>query len=133
MRVSKVLTLGTSPSTLADVEATANSSAVRLASLSIYKPLLCLNDCARLSLVVHTEHLASDLELAALARRRNWLEKLELTLPVEDMLGVEFGDTSDRLGVRASVEVNYFLIGVLEGQNDGVCGECCELRMQFLP
>lgn len=132
MRVGKVLTLRTSPSTLADVKATANSSAVCLASLSIYKPLLCLDDCARLSLVVHTEHLASDLELATLARCRNWLEEFELTLAIEDMLGVELGDTSDRLGVRASVEVNYFLIGVLEGQNDGVCGECCKLRMQFL-
>jgi hypothetical protein len=127
-----MFTLGTSPSTLTNVKPTANSPAVCLASLGIYKPLLCLDNCAGLSFVVDTEHLTPDLELATFAGRRNRLEEFELALAVEDMLGVELGYTSDWLSVRASVEVDYFLIGVLERQNNGICGECCELGMQFL-
>ena len=130
--VSDALTLRSSPSTLTNVKATANSPAVCLACFGIHEPLLCLDDCAGLPLVVDTEHLTPDLELATLAGGRNRLQEFELALAVENMLGIELGYTSDWLSVRASVEVDYFLISVLERQDNGVCGECCKLGMQFL-
>lgn len=126
------LTLRTSPSSLANVEATAYNPAVCLACLRIYKSLLCLDDCAGLSFVVDTKHLAPDLELATLAGGRDRLEELELALAIEDMLGIEFRYAIDGLGVRAGVKVDYFLVGVLERQDDGVCRERCKLRVQFL-
>jgi hypothetical protein len=132
MPLNDVLTLRTSPSTLTNVKATANSPAVCLACFGIHEPLLCLDDCAGLSLVIDTKHLTPDLKLATLAGRRNRLQEFELALAVENMLGIELGHTSDWLSVRASVEVDYFLIGVLERQDDGVCGESCKLGMQFL-
>lgn len=48
------------------------------------------------------------------------------------MLGIELGHAFDGLRIGTSVKVDYFLIGVLEGQNDRICGESSELRVQFL-
>lgn len=48
------------------------------------------------------------------------------------MLGVEFGNTRNRLGIAARVEVDDFLVGVLEGEDDGVGGESCELGVELL-
>ena len=126
------LTLGSSPSSLSNVEATAYSPAVGFAGLRIYKPLLCLDDCARFALVIDTEDFAPDLELATFAGDRNWLVKLKLALAIEDMLCVELGYAIDGLGVGPSVKVDYFLVCMLEGQNDGVCRKGSKLRMQFL-
>jgi hypothetical protein len=108
------LTLGPSPSSLSNVEATAYSPAVGFAGLHVYKPLLCLDDCAGFALVIDTEDLAPDLELATLAGDRNWLVELKLALAVEDMLSVELGYAIDGLGIGPSVKVDYFLVGVLE-------------------
>ena len=133
MRAQRVrLTLRSSPSSLSNVEATAYGPGVGLARLCVYKPLLCLDDCARLALVVYTENLAPDLESATLAGSRNGLVELKLALAVEHMLSVELGYAIDGLSVRPSVEVNYFLVGVLEGQDDRICRECSKFRVQLL-
>ncbi len=92
-------TFGSSPSSLSNVETAAYSPGVGLACLCIYKPLLCLNDCAGLALVVDTENLAPDLELAARAGHGDGFQALNLALTVKDILGVELGYASDRLSV----------------------------------
>lgn len=117
---------------MTDVEATSYSPAVSLARLGIYEPLLCLNDCTRLALVVNAKHLAPDLKFAALASYGNWLQEFEFTLAVKDMFGVELGYTSDGFGVGARVEVNDLLIGMFEGQDNGVCRKGSKLRVQLL-
>lgn len=131
-RIDCVLTFRTSPSSLANIEATAYRPAVCLAGLRIYEPLLSLDDCAGLTLVVNTEHFASDLKLAAFAGYRNRFQKFQLTLTIQDVLGVELGHAINRLGVGAGIEVNNLLVGVLKGQDDRICGESSELRVQFL-
>ena len=124
-------TLRTTPTTLTNIEATANSSTIRLPRLRINKPVLRLdNGC--LAFIVYTQHLASDLELAAFAAHGQWLEELYLALAVEDVLGVELGDAFDGLGIAARVEVDDFLVRVLEGEDDGVGWEGCEGWVQFL-
>lgn len=61
------LTFGSSPSSLSDIESTANGSGVCLSSLGINETLFCLDDGTRLALVVNAENFAPDLELPALA------------------------------------------------------------------
>jgi hypothetical protein len=48
------------------------------------------------------------------------LQKLNLALAVDDAAVVEFGDARDGLRARAAVEVDDFLVGVLEGEDDRV-------------
>lgn len=126
-----VHTLGATPSSLTDVEALANSSAVCLTRLRINKALLGLDDGC-LALVVHTQHLTPDLELAAFACYRKWLEELDPALSVENMLGVELGYALNRHSVAARIEVDDLLVGMLEWKDDGVSREGSEGRMEFL-
>ena len=129
--MAPVHTLGAAPSSLTDVEALANSSAVRLTRLRVNKALLGLDDGC-LTLVVHTQHLTPDLELAAFACYRKRLEELYPALSVENMLGVELGYALDGLGVAARIEVDDFLVCMLEWKNDGVGREGSKGRMEFL-
>lgn len=48
------------------------------------------------------------------------------------MLGVEFGDALDGRAIRARVEVDDFLVRVLEGKDDGVGGEGGEVGVELL-
>ena len=48
------------------------------------------------------------------------------------MLGVEFGNTFDGRGAAACIEVDDFLVGVLEREDDRVCRERGERRVKFL-
>jgi hypothetical protein len=48
------------------------------------------------------------------------------------MLGIEVWYTFNGCRIAARVEVDDFLVGVLEGENDGVGWECCEGGMEFL-
>jgi hypothetical protein len=57
---------------------------------------------------------------------------LQLALAVEDMLGVELGDAFNGRAVRARVEVDNFLVGVLEGKDDGVGWEGGEIGVELL-
>lgn len=118
-------TLRSTPTTLTNIKPTANSPTIRLPSLRINKPVLRL-DNGRLALVVYTQHLAPDLELASFAAHGKRLEELYLALAVENVLGVELGDAFDGLGIAARVEVNDFLVCVLEWENDGVRWKGCE-------
>ena len=45
------------------------------------------------------------------------------------MLGVELGDAFDGGAVRTGIEVDDFLVGVLEGKDYGVGREGREVRM----
>jgi hypothetical protein len=57
---------------------------------------------------------------------------LDEALAVDDAFGVEFGDARDGgCGLRG-VEVDYFLAGAFEGEDDGVGGEDGEFGMEFL-
>jgi hypothetical protein len=82
--------------------------------------LLRLNDRAWLALVVYTQHFAPDLELSALGAYGQGLEKLQLTLAVKNALGIELGHALDGGTVAARVEINDFLVGMLEREDDGV-------------
>jgi hypothetical protein len=117
---------------LANIKSTAYSPAVCLPRLCVHQPLLGLDDRTRLALVINTKDLAPDLELAAFAGDRNRLEEFKLALTIKDMLGVKLGYTIDGFGVRAGVKVDYFLVRVLEWQDDGICREGSELRVQLL-
>ena len=48
------------------------------------------------------------------------------------MLGVELRDPLDGFRVAAGVKVDYFVVGVLEREDDGVCWEGGEGGMEFL-
>lgn len=48
------------------------------------------------------------------------------------MPGIEVGDTFDWGRIAARVEVDYFLVGVLEWKDDGICWERCERWVEFL-
>jgi hypothetical protein len=48
------------------------------------------------------------------------------------VLRIEFRHALDGLGVAARVEVDYFGIGVLEREDDGICGEGGEGGVEFL-
>lgn len=52
-----------------------------------------------------------------------------MTLAIEDALAIELGHAGDGLGARAAVEVDDLLVGVLEGQEDGIGREGGEVRV----
>lgn len=126
------LTLRTSPSSLPNIETAANSPAVGLAALCINKALFGLDDCTWLALVIHAQYLGSDLELAAVACYGERLQELNLALSIKDVLGVKLGHAFDWCRVAARVEINDFLIGMLEREDDGVGWEGREGRMELL-
>jgi hypothetical protein len=55
-----------------------------------------------------------------------------VALAVDDAGRVEFGDAGDGRGALALVEGGYFLVGELEGEDDGVGGEDGEGGVEFL-
>jgi hypothetical protein len=124
-------TLRSTPTALTDVETTAYSPSIGLTALCINKTLLRLYHSS-LALVIDTKHLASDLKLASVARHREWFEDLDLALAIEDMLGVELGNTFNRLCIAARVKVNDLLIGVLEREDDRVGREGGKGGMELL-
>jgi hypothetical protein len=124
-------TLRSTPTALTNVEATAYSPGIGLSTLSINKTLLRLYN-GSLALVVNTKHLAPNLKLASVARHREWFEDLKFALAIEDVLSVEFGNTFNRLCIAARVEVNDFLVRVLEREDDRVGREGGEGGMELL-
>lgn len=115
--------LRSTPATLTDKEARANSSRVYLSSLFIDNRLLGLHHGARLALVINSKNLGPQLEFSALGRRRKWFQELDKSLPVDNTLCVEFGNAGDRVACLSSIEVNDFLCGLLES--------CCMLIWRF--
>jgi hypothetical protein len=94
--------------------------------------LLRLDDSSWLSLVINTKHFTPHFEVFAFRGHGKWLEELQLALAVEDMLGVELGHAFNGRAVRTRVEVNDFLVGVLEGKDDGVGWESGEVGVELL-
>jgi hypothetical protein len=94
--------------------------------------LLSLDNGAWLALVVHAQNLGSDFELAAIACYGEWLEELDLALSIKDVFGVELGHAFDGFRVAARVEVNNFLVGMLERKDDGVGWEGREGGVELL-
>lgn len=126
------LTLRSTPPTLTNIKPAPHSPRIRLAALDIHQALLCLHNRTGLALIIHAQHLAPDLELAALGAHGQRLEKLQLALAVEDMARVELRNAIDGRRVAARVEVDDVLVGVLEGKDDGVGWEGGELGVEFL-
>jgi hypothetical protein len=127
-----VITLWSTPTTLSNVEGTANSPDILLARLSINKDLLGLYDTTWLALVEDTKHLGPDLELSAMRCRWERLVEFNLSLTVYDTARVELWYTGDWSSSRPRVEIYDFLVGVLEGKDDGVSGEYAKRWMKFL-
>lgn len=124
--------LRSTPSSLSHEKPTADGACVDLAALLVDDQLLRLDDRAWFALVVHTEDFGAQLEFAAFRGCGEGFEELDETLAVDDALGVEFGDVGDgRCGLRG-VEVNYFLGGAFEGEDDRVRREDGEFRVKFL-
>ena len=126
------LTLGSTPAALSDIESTSDFPGINLARLRIHEHLFCLHHRARLSLIIHTQNLASDLELATLTGHWDRLQELELALTIEYMLCVKLGYACDRRAVRARVEVDNFGVGVLEWEYYRVGRERGEVGIEFL-
>jgi hypothetical protein len=124
-------TLGTTPTALTNIKTTAYSPTIRLSALRINKTVLRL-DNGRLALVIYTKHFAPNLELAAFARHRKWLEEFDLAFAVQDVLGVKLGDAFDGLSIAPRIEIDDFLVCVLEWENDGVGWEGREGWVEFL-
>jgi hypothetical protein len=76
----------------------------------------------------------AQLERAAFGGRRDRFEEGHGTLAVDDALGVELGHAGDAgiAGGLRGVEVDYFLRGFLEGEDDRVGWEGGEVGVQFL-
>jgi hypothetical protein len=53
-------------------------------------------------------------------------------LAVDDAAGVKCGDARDRVRGLRGVEVDYFLRGLFEGENDGIGREDGEVGVEFL-
>ena len=106
--------LGSSPAALADEEAAADGAGVHLFGLLVDDERLALDHRAGLALVIHAEHFAAQLELAALGCGWERLEELDAALPVQDSPRVEFRHTWDRVAFLCRVEVDYFLCGLFE-------------------
>ena len=127
-------TLRTSPSTLANEERRASDLSIQIPIRGINEVHLSLHDSAGLALVVDAEDFLAQLERAAFGRRGDGLEEGHGSLAVNYALGVELGHSRDAgiaSGLRG-VEVDYFLRGFLEGENNGVGWECGEVRVEFL-
>lgn len=124
-------TLRSTPTALANVEATAYSSGVGLSTLSINKALFRLHD-GSLALVINTEYLAPHLKLASIACYRKWFEDLDLALAIEDVLGVELGNTFNRFCIAARVKVNDLLVRVLEREDDRISRKGGKRGMELL-
>jgi hypothetical protein len=117
---------------LPDEERTPHSPRIRLPGLRIHKHLLRLDHTPRLPLIIDAQNLTPDLEIPAMAADGQRLQKLNLALAVDDAAVVEFRDARDGLRARAAVEVDDFLVGVLEGEDDRVGGEGGEGGVQFV-
>jgi hypothetical protein len=124
--------LGSAPAALADEEARGSDAGVGLTCFGIDEGGLGLNDGAGLSLVVNANNFVADFEFAA--GRGDWerLQESNTALAIDDALRVELGNTGNWLGGGASVEVNYFLVGVLEWEKDRVCWEYGETWVKLL-
>jgi hypothetical protein len=131
-KTPRELTLRSSPTSLSDVKAASYRPRVRLAALCIHKTLLRLDDSAWLALIVYAQYFAPDLELSALGAYGQGLEKLDLALAVENTFRIELGYALNGRAVAARVEVDDFLVGVLEREDDGVGRECRKGRVEFL-
>lgn len=55
-----------------------------------------------------------------------------MALAIDDALAVEFRDAWDGRAGGARVEVDNFLVGVLEGEDDRVGGEDGKVGVEFL-
>lgn len=115
-----------------NIESTADFSGINFASLRINKHFFRLYDCAWLSLVIHAQHFAPDLELAALTSHWDRLEELELALTVQHMLRIELGYACDGRTVRARVEINDFRVGMFEWEDNWICWESSKVGVEFL-
>jgi hypothetical protein len=76
----------------------------------------------------------AQLEGAAFGGRGDGFEEGHGALAVDNALGVELGDAGDAgvAGGLRGVEVDYFLGGFLEGEDDGVGWEGGEIWVEFL-
>jgi len=127
-------TLRTTPSSLTNEERRASNLSVQIPIRGINEVHLCLHDGAGLALVVDTKDFLAQLEGAAFGARGNGFEEGHGALAVDDALGVELGYAGDAgiAGGLRGVEVDYFLGGFLEGEDDGVGWEGGEVGVQFL-
>jgi hypothetical protein len=114
---------------LTNIESTANGSGILLISLRIDEDLLGLYDAAGLALVKDTEHLAPDFEFPAVGSNWERLIELNLSLSIYDTARIELGYAGYGDSCRSSVKIDYFLIRMLEREDDGISRERCEGRM----
>jgi hypothetical protein len=117
---------------LSDEETTAYCPSIHLPRFLVDDELLGLDNGAGLALVVDAEDLGAELEFASLRGDGEGLEELDEALAVDDAFGVEFGDAGDGGCGLGGVEVDYFLAGAFEGEDDWVGGEDGELGVEFL-
>ena len=107
-------TLRPAPAPLPNIKPAPNRPRVDLAALRIHKRLFRLDHRPRPALVVHADDFAPDLEAAALGRHGQRPEERDAPLAVQRTARVELGHPRDRRAVRACVEVDHFLVRVLE-------------------
>lgn len=100
--------------------------------LPVHNQRLRLDNRAALPLIVHANDLALHGEFLAFAGGGERLVERDVALAVDDAGRVEFGDAGDGRGALALVEGGYFLVGELEGEDDGVGGEDGEGGVEFL-
>lgn len=106
--------LGSAPVALPDEERTPNGTRVALARLLVHNILLCLDHASCLSLIIDPDHLGAELKSPALGCGGKRFEEGYSSLTINDTARVEFRNT--RYGRRSlgGVEVDNFLMGILE-------------------
>jgi hypothetical protein len=67
-----------------------------------------------------------------MASHRKWLEELNLPLSINNALVIEFWNTGNGCCTGATIEIDHFLVFVLEGQDDWVGGEGSKVGVQFV-
>jgi hypothetical protein len=95
LRHAKDHTLRPTPATLSNRKGRAHDPGVHLARALLRQLMFHLCDSARFALVVHSNHLPSELKLLASRGRRNILENGDLTLAIYNSARIELRDTRD--------------------------------------
>lgn len=95
---------------------------------------MCLHYGSGLAFVVYAENFLAELERAAFGSCGDGFEESHGAFAVDYAFGVEFGHAGDACiaGGLGGVEVDYFLGGFLEGEDDGVGWEGGEVGVEFL-
>jgi hypothetical protein len=95
--------------------------------------MLDLRHRARPPLIINPNDFSPELKRPPCRGGRDILQNCDLPLPIHHPSRIELGNPGNRGPTRSAlVEIDDFLVGVLEREDYGVCRESGEVRMELL-